>query len=1060
MKKITVWLGYEKSPDLKKLFRIMKLATFLILLSIGSAFASKTYSQTKTGDVSSVLQQKTITGTVLDEQGLPLPGVTVIVKGTTNGSVTDIDGKYSIANIPEGATLKFSFVGMLAQEIVVGSQSEINVSMALDAIGIEEIVAIGYGTQKKATVTGSIATVGGELLQKSAGPNLSSALAGKLPGLVVVQRTGQPGNDDAVMRIRGSNTLGNNSPLIVVDGIANRDFNRINPQTIETITVLKDASAAIYGAQAANGVILVTTKRGKAGKPTINITLNQGWTAPTVLPEMADAALYATLINEIKYYAGKEPKYTPEDIQQYADGSDPWGHPNTDWFEETIKPWAKQNYANMTLSGGADKVKYFVSMGYTYQDGMYKDGATDYTQADFRSNLDAEINDYIRLSLDVSGRQENRNESGVSGGGALDIFWAMNRAYPYLPATWPTGEPGPDVEYGANPTVIVTDATGYDRKKDYILETNLKLVVDIPGVEGLSLTANASVDKGFTNRKRWRIPWYLYSWDGTSVGADGVPELTAGKRGPAEPNLTQWMDDRQSTTLNALLNYERTFDEKHAVKVLVGSERLTGMSENFYAYRRYFTSEALDQMFAGGESLKNNGGSAFEEARFNYFGRVNYAFNSKYLAEFVWRYDGSYIFPEETRFGFFPGVSLGWRVSEEDFWQNNALVNDLKIRGSWGQTGNDRIAPYQFMTTYGYNSTYIFDGDDQQKTLTALRTPNPEVTWEVANQTNIGFDMQMFDGKLIMSGDYFYNLRTNILYYRNASVPASTGLSLPRENIGEVINQGFEFVAGWNDKINDFTYHVSANVSYAKNKIKFWDETPGRPEYQQSTGSPMGANLYYQAIGVFYDQAAVDAYPHHATARPGDIIFEDVNDDGVINGLDRVRHDKSNIPTLTGGLNVDLGYKNFYATALLQGAAGAVRAYRTFSGEAGNFLVSDVENRWTEDNPNSTYPRTNNRSLEYWQTDGLPNNTYWVRPSDYLRLKTVELGYNFSPDLIGKIGIEGLRIYFSGQNLLTFTKMTDHDPESPDTSTDGSIWVNSEVYPLNKVLSFGLSVTF
>ncbi len=267
-------------------------------------------------------------------------------------------------------------------------------------------------------------------------------------------------------------------------------------------------------------------------------------------------------------------------------------------------------------------------------------------------------------------------------------------------------------------------------------------------------------------------------------------------------------------------------------------------------------------------------------------------------------------------------------------------------------------------------------------------------------------------------------------------------------------------MVGYNDKINDFTYRVTANVSVANNKIKFWDETPGIPEYQQSTGKPMNAHLYYNSLGVFKDQAAVDAYPHWSNARPGDIIFEDVNDDGVIDGLDRVRLDKSDIPKLTGGLNIDLGYKNLYASIFFQGAAGAVRAYRTFSGEAGNYLLSDVVDRWTEENPSSTKPRTWNRSLEYWQTDGLPNNTYWVRPSDYLRLKTVEIGYNVPTAVINKIGIEGLRIYFSGQNLLTMTKMTDHDPESPDTSTDNSIWVNSEVYPLNKVLNFGLSVTF
>jgi len=307
--------------------------------------------------------------------------------------------------------------------------------------------------------------------------------------------------------------------------------------------------------------------------------------------------------------------------------------------------------------------------------------------------------------------------------------------------------------------------------------------------------------------------------------------------------------------------------------------------------------------------------------------------------------------------------------------------------------------------------------------------------------------------------DYFYNLRTNILWYRNASVPSSTGLSLPRENIGEVVNKGYEFQVAYHSNIGDLKYQVSVNGAFSKNHIKFWDETPGIPDYQRSTGSPMNARLYYQAIGVFKDQAAVDGYPHWSGARPGDIIFQDVNKDGVIDGLDRVRSQKTTIPTFTGGFNLDLKYKQFYATVLFQGAAGAERSYRTFSGEAGNFLYNDIKDRWTPTNPSSTHPRTWNRSLEYWSTDGEPNNTYWVRSSDYLRLKNVEIGYNVPASYLKKIKVQNLRLYVSGQNFLTFTKMKDFDPESPDDAT-GSIWVNSEVYPLNKTFTLGLSVTF
>ena len=1008
-------------------------------------------------------QQKRISGKVTDSSGSLLPGVSVVVKGTTTGVITDNNGAYSIPNVPGNATLQFSFVGMKTNEIPVGNQTTINTSLEEETIGIEEVVAVGYGTTKKASLTGSVTAVKGESLMKATSTNFSNALAGQLPGLVVISRTGEPGNDGSTLRIRGANTLGDNSPLVVVDGISNRSLERLDPATIESVTVLKDASAAIYGAQAANGVILVTTKRGTTGKPVISLSLSQSWNTPTVLPKMSDAATYATLLNEIKSYAGQPARFTADDIQKFKDGSDPWGHPNTDWFKETVKDWSPQNYANLSLSGGTEKIKYFVSIGANYQDGMYKNSATNYSQADFRSNLDAKISDNIHLSFDLTGRQENRNYPGVGGGGgegALNIFWALNRAYPYLPARWPSGQPGPDVEYGANPTVITTSATGYDQQKTYVMESNMKLVINIPWVKGLSVTGNAAIDKTFMDRKRFQKPWYLYNWDGTSKDASGQPLLIAAKKGFTDPRLQEWMSDAGKTTLNALINYERVFNTVHSVKFLAGTERIVGKSMDFWAYRRFFSSEALDQMFAGGDAQKDNGGAGSNNARLNYFGRVNYAYDSKYLAEFVWRYDGSYIFPANKRFGFFPGVSLGYRISDENFWKSNlAVINEMKIRGSWGKTGNDLVDPYQFMTTYGYNSTYIFNQSTAEKTLSALRIPNANITWEVANQSNIGFDAQLFNGAVSVSFDYFYNLRTNILWYRNASVPSSTGLSLPRENIGEVINKGFEFQVGYKNKIGDFKYQVSVNGAISNNHIKYWDETPGVPEYQRSTGNPMNARLYYQAIGVFKDQAAVDGYPHWSGARPGDIIFQDVNKDGVIDGLDRVRSQKTTIPTFTGGFNIDLQYKRFYATILLQGAAGAERSYRTFSGEAGNFLYNDIKDRWTVENPSSTHPRTWNRSLEYWSTDGEPNNTYWVRSSDYLRLKNVEVGYNVPTQYAKKVGLETVRIYASGQNFLTLTGMKDFDPESPDDAA-ASIWVNSEVYPLNKTITVGLAVTF
>ncbi|HEY8661753.1 MAG TPA: SusC/RagA family TonB-linked outer membrane protein, partial [Hanamia sp.] len=344
-------------------------------------------------------------------------------------------------------------------------------------------------------------------------------------------------------------------------------------------------------------------------------------------------------------------------------------------------------------------------------------------------------------------------------------------------------------------------------------------------------------------------------------------------------------------------------------------------------------------------------------------------------------------------------------------------------------------------------------------TTSQVRTPNPNITWEVANQSNIGFDAQMLDNKLSLSADYFYNVRSNILWWKNASVPGSAGLSLPQQNFAKVSNRGFEYQVGYHNKIGEFIYSVSVNGSYAQNKILNWDETPGIPDYQKTTGNPMNAHLYYQAIGIFRDQAAVDKYPHWGGAQPGDIIFKDVNDDGKIDGLDRIRDNKTDIPTFTGGLSINLAYKNIDLSVLVQGAAGAERAYTEFSGEAGNFRMDNVVGRWTADNIDAQKPRAWNRTSEYWMADGWPNNTYWVRNSDYMRLKNIELGYDLPGKFINRFGIDAFRVYASGLNLLTLTGLKDFDPESPNTA-NGSIWVNSQVYPLNKTYTFGLTVTF
>lgn len=1034
-----------------------------------------------------VMQSISISGTVTDENNSPLPGVNVLIAGTSGGTVTDIDGHY-VLEVPEDAeTLIFSFIGYTSEEVAIENRTEIDISLVPDIQSLQEIVVVGYGQQKKETVTGSVATVQGKDLIKSPAMDLSNSIAGRMPGVVATNASGEPGYDGSTIRIRGSNTLGNNDALIVIDGIPAREggFNRLNPADIENISVLKDASAAIYGSRAANGVILITTKRGKTGKPQLTYSFNQGWAQPTVVPELANAAQYAQMRNDLDVYdrpvdqweaanaAFKETgsytdpegeifnaSFSPEDIQQFRDGSDQWGHPDTDWYGETLKEWSPQVKHNLQLTGGSEDFKYLASLGYQNQDAYYKNAATGYKQYDLRINLDANVNKYIKTSLGLTGRNEYRFYPTVE---APAIFRMLMRGDPTDPAFWPNGMPGPDIENGQNPVVITTNETGYDRDQRYYFQSNGSVDITIPWVEGLKITGTAAVDKYIRHRKVWETPWFLYTMS-DEFEADGVtPKLVRGQRGPAEPRLSQSDEDQLNILLGGLVNYERSFGD-HAVTLLAGITKETIENSTFDAYRRYFISSSIDQMFAGGDAEKNNGGSGWERARLSYFGRVAYNYQEKYMAEFLWRYDGSYMFPENSRFGFFPGVLAAWQISEENFWENVTFMNYLKLRASYGQMGNDQIyydhdnngeetlQEYQYLRTMGFE-TYIIDGKPV-KTLYETLVPNTLVTWEVANNANIGLEGQMLNGKIFFELDVFRNKRTSILWRKNASVPESTGMTLPAENIGEVENRGWEFRLGYNGEIGELRYNVSVNGGYAKNEILFWDEAPGAPEWQKSTGKPMDTYVIYEYDGVFRDlqeieQEQLDYSAITNSLRPGDMKYKDINGDGSITPEDQVRTDKNNLPTFQGGLNIGIQYKNFDLSMLLQGSTGAqVYVSTNESGRIGNYLLDVYEDRWTVDNPSSEHPRIADRSDQYYSG----GNSYWLRSTDYIRLKNFEIGYTL-PEAIGeRVGISNLRIYVNGLNLFTIDKFNVFDPESTES--------RGQYYPQARVLNTGLTLTF
>lgn len=1021
----------KRSGIISNLFRMLTLLLFVLCTT--AVFA----------------QQKTIKGTVVDATGEPLIGVNVSVKGTTIGTITDVDGKYSL-EVPAKGTLVFSFIGYKTAEIPIGSQSVVDQTLNEDTQNIDEVVVVGYGVQKKVSVTGAVASLKGEELKASPTTNLTNGMVGRMPGVIGFQRSDEPGGGGTTIRVRGTNSTGNNDPLVVIDGVPGRagGLDRLNPSEIESISVLKDASAAIYGSRAANGVILVTTKRGKEGKPSITYTGNMGFSSPTRLPEMCNAYEYATMINDIDRYQKREHRYTADDLKAYQDGSDPWGHPNTDWFDEAIKNVSPMYRHDVSVSGGSDKFKFYINMAANGEDGIYKNSANRYDQYSIRANIDAKINKYIDISYGTISRMEVRHYPTRS---ADAIFTALVRSKPNMPAYWPSGEPGPDIENGDNPVVTGTDATGFDNQKDYYIQNTLKLNIKIPGVEGLTVMGSASYDKYFKFRKKFDTPWTLYSWDGN---ADHT--VTPGQRGPATPELTQENTDKTDWMVNAVANYNRTFGA-HEIGVTVGIEAQETENNFLSAFRKYFLSDKIPEMDNGGISELTNNGNSWKERRLNYFGRVSYNYLERYLIEFVWRADGSYRFPKNKRYGFFPGVSVAWRASEEGWWKENVRgIDYFKLRASISQTGNDALTDkdgntdrsIQYLNTYGFGTEYLF-GSTFNKTLYPTRTPNPNITWEVATMYNVGLDFKFLQNRLSWESDVFYNKRTNMLIYRNASLPEISGITLPRENLGEMCNRGFESLIAWQDRAGKVNYNVSLNMTYAKNKLLFWDETPGSPEYQKYEGSQVNTSLYYVADGVFNTEEELNSYPHWADARLGDIKFVDVNNDGKIDADDRVRSNRNGEPRFVAGLTLGANWNNFDIMMLFQAALGGqTYIWRERAGEAGNFYRDTYLNRWTEENPMVEHPRTYNRDTEYWVSN---NNTYYLHNTDYLRLKNIELGYTFDFPGVKKAGISNLRVFVNATNLFTIDGVKVQDPEASNTGKE---------YPQRRVMNLGATITF
>jgi len=986
-----------------------------------------------------------ITGKITDNNGKPLEGATILVKGTNKGTKSDANGNFSIDAEPN-STLVISYVEFETIETKIGNKTNISVQLKPSiAIG-NQIVVIGYGTQKKVTLTGSVATVKGDDLAQNPSANVSNSLAGRLPGVIANNRSGLPGDDASQILIRGLNSFGGGtSPLVVIDGIPDRDMNRINPNDIESVTILKDASAAIYGVRSANGVILITTKRGKIGKPTINYDGSVGLQQLTRLDKRVNSWEYMTYFNELNVNQGNSAPYTQADIDKYKAGNDP-NYTSTDWLKAVFRKNAPQTNHSLSVNGGNEQVKYYFSGQYLNQQSNFRNSDDDYKEFNIRSNIDVKISKNLSVNMDLAARKESRLYPVSSVGSILHETVSM---YPFLPPYWSNGYASSGVSNGRNPVILTSSLPGYDNITNLIVNPRLGFDLQLPYItQGLSVGGYAAFDYNQRSEKVFQKQWDAYTYD-KSTGTYNNQKNSTGITG-----ITQ---DEQLTNENTYflkLAYNRHFG-KHGFDAFAGYEQTSNNFKETYAYRRDLLSDQLDQIFTGSTVGQTATGSATQAGRESYLGRLAYNYDNKYLADITARYNGSFNFPSNNRWGLFPAISLGWRISEEKFFKDNIrFINQLKLRGSWGIMGSDAVAQYLYVTRYQlvtnpenytfFGPNYILGND-----LYLSATPNPDITWEKQDSKNIGLDATLLNNKLNVTVDAFRFLRKDILAPRNASVPLYTGLSLPPENIGKSLNRGIDLSINYSERKSAFRYNIGVNFTYAKSKIIFRDEAPNIPQWQKSTGYAIDSWLVYQTKGIYHTQAEVDNSPHLSGAKPGDLWIKDTDGDGSITAKDEVRIPESATPKIVYGITMGAEYKGIALDLVWSGQGMAKQM--VLSQMQGSLVAPPTwlyNGRWTADNPNAPYPR----AFNYNDFRNSIYADFWLRDASFLRLKSAQISYTLPSGLFSKYGISNFRIFASGYNLFSIDKMRKYniDPE-----TDNITGIN---YPQSRIYSCGVNI--
>ncbi len=997
--------------------------------------------------ITTAYAQKVVTGKVTSAaDGKPLSEVTIVVQGSPVGTTTYPDGTYAIKVSGNDAMLVFTYIGFETQAVTVGNNSVLNVSLKQQSSNLGDVVVVGFGKQKKTTVTGAISSVPVNNLQRIATPSLSNALAGSMPGIITRQSSGEPGYDGAAIFIRGFGTWANRSPLILVDGVE-RDINNINTQEIESFSILKDASAtAVYGVRGANGVILIATKRGVTGRPRVVFRTENATLQAMRLPRYINGPEYAGLINEALVNDNLPARYTDDELRKFRDQSEPYLYPDVDWTDAVLKRNTFQSINNLSVTGGNEIIKYYTNVGYTILNGIYKQDPKNAYKTNaqmkrynFRSNVDINVSPTISLELGIGGVIQQGNYPGTR---APDIFNALRITSPInYPKINPDGSiAGASTSYlQNNPWGLVTQA-GYTRQDRNTLQGTFGGRWDLSSLvtKGLSIRGLFSYDHWYSASTDRIKPYAIKQYLGKDAnGNDRYSSPPIREEQPMRYVVNNGANRAYYTEV--AVNYNRSFNKHTVTGMVLGNRR-----------------EYID--LTAGSTLSN-----LPYRRQGLAGRITYNYDNRYLAEVNAGYNGSENFPEGKQFGFFPSVSAGWVLTREKFWNFDA-VSHLKIRGSYGQVGNDQIGGrrYLFLTTINRQGQSYFFGDNQRfyQGFEEAQIGNDDVTWEVATKSNIGFDLELLNGIVNLQVDAFNEQRDGILIQRGV-IPRVTGYypwTLPYANLGKAKNTGIDAMLEVKHTTRKgFYYSFRGTITYAKSICTQNDDPIPKYPYQSFVGLPIDQPMGLIALGFFKDQSDIERSPKQNfmdQVKPGDIKYQDYNNDGVVDDYDRVPIGYPRTPQMVYGAGASVAYKGVELSVFFTGAARAslfVDGPSMYAFQMGlgtyNILREYYDNRWTPQRQDAKYPRVS----PYQNPNNNRTSTMFLQNAAYLRLKSAEVAYTFKVAALKKIGLDNTRLFINGYNLVTWDKIKVIDPES-DYGTGG--------YPLQRSINFGAQLSF